>query len=80
MEQLTHEALPRLRDSLDLLLKGYQAGAAQVTFADVFQAQHDLNAARLTLAETRRSLWLAIADLQGLTQIDLGEEETMSQW
>ena len=77
-DQLTKEALPRLRDSLDLLLKGYQAGAAQVTFADVFQAQQDLNATRLTLAETRRNLWLAIADLQGLAQIDLGEEPAMT--
>jgi cobalt-zinc-cadmium efflux system outer membrane protein len=75
VEQLRNEALPRLRDSLDLLLRGYQAGAAQVTFADVFQAQQDLNAARLTLAEARRNLWLAIADLQGLGQIDLDEEE-----
>jgi cobalt-zinc-cadmium efflux system outer membrane protein len=74
IEQLTREALPRLRDSLDLLLKGYQAGAAQVTFADVFQAEQDLNNARLTLAEARRTLWLAIADLEELMQLDLGEE------
>jgi cobalt-zinc-cadmium efflux system outer membrane protein len=74
IEQLANEALPRLRDSLDLLLKGYRAGAAQVTFADVFQAQQDLNAARLTLVEARRNLWLAIADLQGLMQLDMGEE------
>ncbi len=72
--RLTNEVLPRFRESLDLLLKGYQAGAAQVTFADVFQAQQDLNATRLSLAEARRNLWLALADLEGLMQIDLGEE------
>jgi hypothetical protein len=30
--------------------------------------------ARLTLAEARRELWLAVADLQGLMQVDVGEE------
>lgn len=73
-ERLTKEVIPRLRESLDLLLQAYQAGAAQVTFADLFQAQQDLNTARLTLAETRRNLWLAIADLEGLMQIDIDEK------
>jgi cobalt-zinc-cadmium efflux system outer membrane protein len=79
VDQLSKEAIPRLRDSLDLLLKGYQAGAAQVTFADVFQAQQDLNASRLALTDAGRNLWLAIADLQGLMQVDVGEEDAMAQ-
>lgn len=74
VDRLTKEVLPRFRESHDLLLKGYQAGAAQVTFADVFQAEQDLNATRLTLADARRNLWLALANLQGLMQIDIGEE------
>jgi len=74
VDRLTDEVLPRLRESLDLLLKGYQAGAAQVTFADVFQAEQDLNATRLALADARRNLWLAFADLQGLMQIDIDED------
>ena len=74
MDRIGKEVLPRFRESLDLLLKGYQAGAAQVTFADVFQAEQDLNATRLTLGDARRNLWLAHADLQGLMQIDIGEE------
>lgn len=74
VERLEKEVLPRLRESRDLLLKGYQAGSAQVTFADVIQAEQDLNSARLTLADARRNLWLAIADLEGLMQIDMGEE------
>src|SRR5262249_44646717 len=52
----------------------YQAGAAQTTFADVLSADQALYAARLTLAETRQALWLAISDLQGLMQLDLDEE------
>lgn len=74
VERLTKEVLPRQQQSLDLLLKAYQAGSAQVTFADLFQAQHDLNTSRMTLAEARRSLWQAIADLQGLMQIGVGEK------
>jgi cobalt-zinc-cadmium efflux system outer membrane protein len=77
--RLTREVLPRLQDSLDLLIKGYQAGAAQVTFTDVFQAQQELNTARVTLIDARRNLWLAIADLQGLMQIDVCEEATIAQ-
>ncbi len=73
-DRLTAEVLPRFRESRDLLLKGYQAGAAQVTFADVFQAEQDLNATRLSLAEARRNYWLALADLDGLMQLDIGEE------
>jgi outer membrane protein TolC len=74
VDRIEKEVLPRFRDSQVLLLKGYQAGAAQVTFADVFQAEQDLNATRLTLADARRNLWLAVADLEGLTQIDVAEE------
>jgi cobalt-zinc-cadmium efflux system outer membrane protein len=74
VEQLKDEVLPRLQQSLALLLKAYQAGSAQVTFSDVLLTEQSLNTTRLTLAESRRSLWLAIADLQGLMQLDVGEE------
>lgn len=74
MERLTAKVVPKLEDSLKQLQKGYQAGVPQVTFADVFQAEQALLTARLTLADSHRTLWLAIADLQGLMQIDLGEE------
>jgi cobalt-zinc-cadmium efflux system outer membrane protein len=73
-ERLTTEVLPRLRKNLELLHKGYQAGASQVAFSDVLLAEVALNTARLSLAEARRKLWLAIADLQGLMQLDLGED------
>jgi cobalt-zinc-cadmium efflux system outer membrane protein len=72
VERLTREVLPRLRESRDLLRKGYQAGAADIRFTDVLQAEQALAGARLALAEARRSLWLAVADLQGLMQLDLG--------
>jgi cobalt-zinc-cadmium efflux system outer membrane protein len=62
-----------LRRSAELLGKGYVAGSAQATFADVLSAEQGLLTARLTLAEARRSLWQAVADLQGLMQLDIGE-------
>jgi cobalt-zinc-cadmium efflux system outer membrane protein len=74
VERLASGVVPRLQESVDLLVKSYQAGAAQTTFADVLSADQALYAARLTLAETRQALWLAIADLQGLMQLDLEEE------
>jgi cobalt-zinc-cadmium efflux system outer membrane protein len=73
-ERLTTRVLPRLEESLKQLQKGYQAGVPQVTFADVLQAEQALLTARLTLAEARRALWLAISNLQGLMQLDLSEE------
>jgi cobalt-zinc-cadmium efflux system outer membrane protein len=74
VERLATAIVPRLQESLDLLRRSYQAGAAQTTFADVLSAQQALDAARLTLAERRQALWLAIADLQGLMQLDADEE------
>jgi cobalt-zinc-cadmium efflux system outer membrane protein len=74
VEQLTREILPRLQQSVELLRKGYQIGAAGITFADVLLAEQAFFTSRKALAGTRRSLWLAIADLQGLMQLDLDEE------
>ncbi len=75
---MTTEILPRLRESLNLVQVGFQVGfqkgAAQLTFADVLLAEQSLNDAKLKLADARRELWRAIADLQGLMQLDLGEE------
>jgi hypothetical protein len=65
--------MPRLRKSLSLLIKAYQAGSAQVTFSDVLMTEQSLNTTGLTLGEAQRSLWLAIADLEGLMQLDVGE-------
>ena len=66
--------LPPLRTSEELLRKAYQAGSTQVTFSDVLLAEQSLSSTRLTLAEARRSMWLAIADLEGLMQLDVCEE------
>jgi cobalt-zinc-cadmium efflux system outer membrane protein len=74
VEQTGGEVLPRLQSSLTLLLKAYQAGSAQVTFSDILVTEQSLNTTRLTLAEARRSLWQAIADLEGLMQLDVGEK------
>lgn len=74
VDRLTSVVVPRLKESVDLLRKGYQAGAAQTTFADVLSADQALYAARLTLVERRQAMWQAIADLQGLMQLDSDEE------
>jgi outer membrane protein, heavy metal efflux system len=74
VERLSREVLPRLVESLELVRKGYQAGSADFTFADVLLAQEALNDARLRQADARRTLWLAVADLDGLMQLDISEE------
>ena len=71
VEKLAREVLPRLQESLDLLLKGYELGGGGVTFNDVLLTEQSLIAARLTLTEARQTLWQAIADLQGLMQLDI---------
>jgi cobalt-zinc-cadmium efflux system outer membrane protein len=73
-DRLTREVLPRAEESLDLVRKGYEAGSAQVTFADVLLAQDTLNETRLRLVQGRRDLWRAVADLQGLMQLGLDED------
>src|SRR5262249_657999 len=74
VERVTTQLVPRLQESLQLLRQGYQGGAAQVSFLDVLSAEQALFSARVTLADARRSLWQAVADLQGLMQLDLGED------
>lgn len=74
LEQLSKEVLPTWRESLESLRKQYQAGSTEITFADVLQAQVSTNETQLKIADARRALWQAIADLQGLMQLDLGEE------
>ncbi len=74
VDRLNRLVLPRLEESLDLVRKGYQAGAAQISFADVLLAEGQLNESKLKLADNRRELWRALADLQGLMELDVGEE------
>jgi cobalt-zinc-cadmium efflux system outer membrane protein len=75
VERLATRVVPRLEVSLQQLHKGYyQLGAPQATFADLLQAEQGLLSASLTLAEARRTLWLAIADLQGLMELDMDDD------
>jgi cobalt-zinc-cadmium efflux system outer membrane protein len=74
LDRLTSAVLPRVRQSVQLIQEGYNKGVAQYTFADVLSAEQSLNDTELRVAQTRRDLWRAIADLQGLMQLDLGEE------
>jgi cobalt-zinc-cadmium efflux system outer membrane protein len=73
--RLETSVIPRLEESLKLVRAGfYEAGGKDVTFADIQLAIEALNQARLQLAEVRRELWRAVADLQGLMQLDLDED------
>jgi cobalt-zinc-cadmium efflux system outer membrane protein len=74
VEQLAGAIVPRLEESVGLVRRGYQTGAPQITFADVLLAEQTLNDARLRLAAARRDLGRALADLQGLMQLDVTEE------
>jgi outer membrane protein TolC len=74
VQRLEHEVLPRAREGQRGVRGLFQAGSAQVSFADVLQTQDTLNDLRRRLVTARRELWLAIADLQGLMQLDLDEE------
>jgi cobalt-zinc-cadmium efflux system outer membrane protein len=70
---LLKDVLPRLEKNLELVRAGYERGG-QITFADVLLAQESLNDTRLRLEDVRRELWRAVAELQGLMQLDLDEE------
>jgi cobalt-zinc-cadmium efflux system outer membrane protein len=74
VEQLRAAILPRLQQSVELLRKGYQSGAPGIAFTDVIVAEQAFFTSRQSLAGERRSLWLAVAELQGLMQLDLDEE------
>jgi cobalt-zinc-cadmium efflux system outer membrane protein len=74
VDDLKTKVLPQLERSRNLLRDGYQAGSKQLTFADVLLAEEALSEAQVRLTEARRELWQAIAELQGLMQIDLGED------
>jgi cobalt-zinc-cadmium efflux system outer membrane protein len=78
VERLTREVLPRLEESLKLVRQAYQAGARQLSFADVQLAIEAVNDARLRQATIRRDLWQALADLQGLMQLDIDEDDASS--
>jgi len=71
VHRLQTEVLPRSRDSVLGVEKLYQAGSAEVSFADVLQTQATLNETRRRLVTARQELWTAIAELQGLMQLDL---------
>lgn len=74
VEKLSAEVLPRVLESADLLRKSYEVGAGGVAFGDVLMTEQSLISTRLTLAEARQAMWQAIADLEGLMQIDASED------
>lgn len=74
VEGLHTQIIPRLEESAKLVRESYQGRVAQITFTDVLLAEVALNEARLRLEEARRELWRAVADLQGLMQLDVDEE------
>jgi cobalt-zinc-cadmium efflux system outer membrane protein len=74
VEQISTGVIPPLEKALREVEKGYGGLRATETFGDVQLTVESLNDARLRLAQARRELWQAVADLQGLMQLDLGEE------
>jgi cobalt-zinc-cadmium efflux system outer membrane protein len=73
VDKLSREVLPRLEESVELLVKGYESGGAGVTFTDVLTTQQTLIETRLKRADAKQALWQAAADLQGLMQLDINE-------
>jgi cobalt-zinc-cadmium efflux system outer membrane protein len=73
VERLTKNVLPGLEESLKLVRQGFDV-SKDLSFLDVLDAVKSLNEARLKLTDARRELRRAVADLQGLMQLDLGEE------
>lgn len=71
--RLTRDVLPVLEKSLQGVRQEYEAGAPRVTFADVLLSTQNLNAAKLRRTDVRRELWRAVADLEGLMQLDVDE-------
>jgi len=74
VEKLSQEVLPRIQESVNLLRDRYAAGATDTTFSDVLMTEQSLIEARLKLAEARQTMGQAVADLQGLMQLDIDED------
>jgi cobalt-zinc-cadmium efflux system outer membrane protein len=74
VEKLSKEVLPRYQDTVDTLLKNLELGGGNVVFLDVVTSEQSLISTRLTLVEARQALWQAVADLEGLMQIDISED------
>jgi cobalt-zinc-cadmium efflux system outer membrane protein len=74
VERLSRDIVPPLVESLEAVRRGYQTAAAGITFADVLLAEQTVGEARLRLAEAWRELGAAMADLEGLMQLEVGEE------
>jgi cobalt-zinc-cadmium efflux system outer membrane protein len=72
-EATLNRIYPLLEKSLNLVREGYKNNR-ETTVADVLLAEEALNDNRLRVQEVRRDLWRAIADLDGLMQLDLGLE------
>jgi cobalt-zinc-cadmium efflux system outer membrane protein len=75
VDLLTTKVLPKLEETLKLVREGFDRGTAkELTFLDVQVAVQAVYEARQRLTEARRELWRAVADLQGLMQLDLDED------
>jgi cobalt-zinc-cadmium efflux system outer membrane protein len=71
VERLTTEVFPGLEESLRLIAQVYEEGKNPEGFVDLQTATESINESRLTWADARQTLWEAIADLQGLMQLDV---------
>ena len=73
------QIVPGLEKNLKGVRAAYEAGSAKVAFADILLAEQSLNTAKLRLADIYRELWRAVADLEGLMQLDLDEPLTVPE-
>jgi cobalt-zinc-cadmium efflux system outer membrane protein len=74
VQRVAAEVLPGLDESFRLIRETYEGGNNPEGFVDLQTAAETINEARIIWAEARQTLWEAIVDLQGLMQLDLGEE------
>jgi cobalt-zinc-cadmium efflux system outer membrane protein len=75
-EAALNRIYPLLEKSLNLVREGYKTNR-ETTVSDVLLAEEALNDNRLRTQEVRRDLWRAVADLEGLMQLDVGEENAL---
>src|SRR5262249_55316288 len=72
VENYRKRIVPDARESLRLVLLGYERGDPRYDYTAVLQAQNALAQARLALVQAQGELQRAVSDLEALWQRDLG--------
>jgi cobalt-zinc-cadmium efflux system outer membrane protein len=72
VERYEKEILPKAEDSLRLIRRAAELGAAQFDYTTVLEAQRTLVQARLGYTQALGELWRAVSEIAGLIQEDTG--------